>query len=76
VKAYLDTLEVSEPQRFERRIERWFELTSGYRRQLFEMERDEYLRSKRQEWADQARLQEALQVATRRTVASTEPTGP
>ncbi len=76
VKAYLETLEVSEPQRFESRIERWFELTSGYRAQLFEMERDEYLRCKRQEWANQSRLQEALQVATRRTVASTAPAGP
>lgn len=76
VKAYLETLEVSEPQRFERRIERWFGLTSGYRGQLFEMERDEYLRSKRQEWANQARLQEAFQGATRRTVASTAPAGP
>ncbi len=51
-------------------------LTGGYRGQLFEMERDEYLRSKRQEWENQARLQGALQVATHRTVASMAPAGP
>ncbi len=76
VKAYLGTLEVSEPRRFERRLERWFELTSGYRTQLFEMERDEYLRCKRQEGANQSRLQEARRVATSRTVASTALAGP
>ncbi len=76
VKAYLDTLEVSEPQRFERSLERWFELTSGYRTQLFEMERDEYLRSKRQEGANQSQLQEARRAATSPTVASTAPNGP
>ncbi len=76
VKAYLDTLGVSEPQRFERRLEHWFELTSGYRTQLFEMERDEYLRCKRQEGANQLRLQEARRVATSRTVASTALAGP
>ncbi len=68
VKAYLETLEVSEPQRFDRRIERWFELTGGYREQLFEIGRDEYLRSKRREWENQARLQGAIQVAPGPTI--------
>ena len=76
VKAYLGTLEVSEPRRFERRLERWFELTSDYRTQLFEMERDEYLRCKRRERANQSLLQEARRVATSRTVAATAPDGP
>ncbi len=65
VKAYLETLEVSGPQRLERRIERWFELTGGYQGQLFEMDRDEYLQSKRQEWENQVRLQGAAPIPFR-----------
>jgi hypothetical protein len=60
VQAFLDTLDVSEPRRFERRIERWFDLISAHPEQLFEMERDEYLRSKRAERGNQSRLQGAL----------------
>jgi hypothetical protein len=60
VQAFLDTLDVSEPQRFERRIERWFDLISAHRAQLYEMKRDEYLRSKRAERASQSRLQGAF----------------
>jgi hypothetical protein len=60
VQAFLETLEVSEPQRFERRIGRWFDLISAHRTQLFEMERAEYLRSKRAERGSQSRLQGAL----------------
>lgn len=71
VQAYLDTLGVSEPERFERRIERWFDLTSAYPEQLFEMERDEYLDNKRRERAEQRRLQLAIDTATRHLAAST-----
>ena len=46
IQAYLDTLEVPEGQRFERRIERWFDLTERYRPQLFELQEEEYLRNK------------------------------
>lgn len=60
VQAFLETLDVPEPQRFERRIERWFDLTSAHPAQLYEMERDEYLRFKRAERENQSRLQGAL----------------
>jgi hypothetical protein len=65
IQAFLDTLEVPEGQRFERRIERWFDLTERYRPQLFELEEEEYLRNKRRERSDQLRLQRALSAATR-----------
>jgi hypothetical protein len=60
VQAFLDTLNVSEPKRFERRIERWFDLISAHPAQFYEMERDEYLRSKQAERGNQSRLQGAL----------------
>ena len=71
VQAYLDTLGNSETERFERRIERWFDLTSAYPEQLFEMERDEYLDTKRRERAEQERLQRAIDSAFHHPVAST-----
>ncbi len=58
VEAYLDTLDVRENVRFQRRIERWFDLTGKYREQLYEMEREEYLQTKRREHSNQLRLQE------------------
>jgi hypothetical protein len=65
IQAYLDTLEVPEGQRFERRIARWFDLTERFRPQLFELELEEYLRNKRRERSDQLRLQQALTAETR-----------
>jgi hypothetical protein len=72
VQAYLETLQVPECDRFERRIERWFDLTSAHQRQLFEMVRDDYLRYKRRERAEQARLQHALHEPGGHTLASSE----
>jgi hypothetical protein len=74
VQAYLDTLPVSKPERFERRIEHWFDLTSVHREQLFEMARADYLRDKRREWVEQTRLQDALAAPAGHTVASIKPT--
>ncbi len=73
VQAYLETLHVPEYDRFERRIERWFDLTSVHPKQLFEMPRDDYLRYKRRERAEQTRLQHTLPEPARHTVASSEP---
>jgi hypothetical protein len=64
IQAYLDTLEVPEEQRFERRIARWFDLTEHHRLQLFELEQQEYLRNKRRERSNQLRLQKALAADT------------
>jgi len=64
IQAYLDTLGVPEAQRFERRIAHWFQLTERHRRQLFELEQQEYLQNKRRERSDQLRLQQALAAET------------
>jgi hypothetical protein len=59
IQAYLDTLQVPESERFEQRIARWFALTDRHKRQLYELERSEYLQNKRREYSDQLRLQQA-----------------
>jgi hypothetical protein len=55
--SYIDTLKVPEPQRFEQRISRWYDLTNRYPRQLKELEKGEYLSIKRQERNNQLALQ-------------------
>lgn len=57
VQAYLDTLEAPEAQRLEQRLTRWYDLTMRYRRQLFDLEKSDYLSFKRQEHKNQLRLQ-------------------
>lgn len=57
LQSYLDTLKLPEGQRFEQRLNRWFDLTSKYPRQLKEMEKGEYLSQKRREHANQLEWQ-------------------
>lgn len=60
LNAYLDTDHLPTTQRFEARIETWFDLTERYATQLYELDRDDYLQAKRQEWANQQQLQRLL----------------
>lgn len=57
ILAYLDTLQTPSDQRFERRISAWYDLTAHFKKQLFEMKREEYLTDKGQDWINQRRLQ-------------------
>ncbi len=50
IDAYLNTMNVPTAQRVDRRIENWFSATERYPRQLHEMDRDEYVQMKRQEY--------------------------
>jgi hypothetical protein len=59
LQAVLETRDLSEDNRFEARIRRWFELTEHYRPQLHEMDRAEYLQAKHREHINQLRLQDA-----------------
>ena len=63
IQAYLDTSEIPEIERFERRLARWFELTERYRAQLHELERAEYLQYKQQELRQQLERQRLLDAA-------------
>ena len=53
VEAYLCTLQAPAPERFEQSIERWFDATERYSRQLHELDRDSYLAMKRHEYQRQ-----------------------
>jgi hypothetical protein len=57
LQSYMDTLRYPESQRFEQRINRWYDLTAKYPRQLKELEKGEYLSNKRQERKNQIALQ-------------------
>jgi hypothetical protein len=60
ILAYMDTLKIPIEQRFEKRMNQWYDLTARYKRQLFEMEKEEYLTHKRQDQQSQLILQGAL----------------
>jgi hypothetical protein len=57
LQAFFDTRLLPEEERFEGRIRHWFELTSRFPRQLWEMDKEEYLATKRRERQQQLRLQ-------------------
>lgn len=57
ILAYLDTLKIPAEQRFEKRISQWYALTGRYKRQLPEIEKEEYLTYKRQGQKSQQKLQ-------------------
>lgn len=63
IQAHLEGLARPKGQRFERDLERWFELTERHPRQLHELERGEYLQTKRREFAEQSKRQQALDTA-------------
>ncbi len=53
IDAYLDTMDLPDAQRVEKRIQQWFSATERYPRQLHEMDRDTYVSMKRQEYGRQ-----------------------
>jgi len=60
IKAYLETSQLSSHERFDARLQRWFELTEAYPEQLNEMEKREYLQIKQREWDNQKQLQKEI----------------
>jgi hypothetical protein len=57
ILAYLDTMDLPQEQRFEKRINCSYDLISRYRRQFHEMNRETYLQYKSQDRINQQRLQ-------------------
>lgn len=57
IQTYLDTLMIPSNQRFEKRINHWYDLTERYPRQLHELDKGEYLANKRREQNNQLSLQ-------------------
>ncbi|OGI37444.1 MAG: hypothetical protein A2140_01855 [Candidatus Muproteobacteria bacterium RBG_16_62_13] len=60
LQTYFSTRDIPEPDRHERRLDRWFDLTEQYAAQLHEISKAEYLSAKRLERAQQLRLQRRL----------------
>ena len=57
IDAYLASLATPAPGRFERSLQRWFDATERYARQLHEVDRDAYLAMKRREYQRQHTIQ-------------------
>ena len=60
ILAYLDTLKAPSDQRFDMQTSQWYDLTARFKKQLFEMKKEEYLADKSQDWKSQQRLQGEL----------------
>ena len=60
IETYFDTLGLPEDERYLRRLERWFDATEKFHRQLYELPREEYLENKLLERENQKILQQAI----------------
>jgi hypothetical protein len=61
IKAYFDTLELAaDPDGYLRRLQRWYDLTDMYKKQLFELEREVYIEIKQRERVNQLILIDAI----------------
>ena len=60
IQSYLDTQKDPIEIRFKRRISNWFDLTEKHHKQLYEMDKKDYLKYKKMERQDQVRLQKVI----------------
>lgn len=67
IKSYLDTKNNPIKTRFIKRISNWFDLTEKHHRQLYEMDKEDYLKYKNMERLDQIRLQKEINKNTAMT---------
>jgi hypothetical protein len=58
LKAFLDTLHLPEEKRFDARLNAWYAFTDKFHKQLYEMDKEEYLDAKRRERNCQLQLQQ------------------
>jgi hypothetical protein len=60
IQSYMNTLRYPEESRFSTRISQWFDLTSRFRRQLFDLDKKDYLTAKTAENRNQVALQRRI----------------
>ncbi len=60
MQAYLSVLNLVPKDRFEQRINKWYDLTQRFKRQLYEVEKSNYIDIKRRELANRIMLQRKL----------------
>ena len=65
LQSFMDTLHYADDIRFSTRTGRWYDLTNLYRRQLFEMEKKDYVRFKTEEHKNQVILQRPIRTGLR-----------
>ena len=63
IQSFLDTLNAPADRRFATRINDWYELTNRYPKQLFELEREDYLVFKTREHQNQLLLQLGIETS-------------
>ena len=61
ILSYMDTLHYPEKNRFSMRISQWYDLTTRFRKQLFELDKNDYVTFKTKEHMHQVALQTAGQ---------------
>ena len=60
IQSFMNTLRYPESSRFSMRISEWYDLTSRYRKQLFELDKQDYLTFRTTEHANQVMLQRSI----------------
>lgn len=60
IQSFMDTLHYPEDMRFSMRISTWYDLTTRYRRQLFDLDKKDYLTFKTAEHKNQVELQRLI----------------
>jgi len=63
IQSFMNTLHYPQERRFSMRISQWFDLTTRYRRQLFDLEKKDYLTFKTEEHKNQVTLQRQIGAA-------------
>lgn len=63
IQSFMNTLRYPEESRFRIRISQWYDLTNRYRKQLFDLDRKNYLAFKTMEHTNQVTLQRSVETA-------------
>ncbi len=70
ILAFLETAERNEWPQVKKRFDLWYDLTGRYPKQLYEKEKDAYLRVKEKEWSNQQKEQEKIPPAAQKSCSS------
>jgi len=60
IQSFMNTLHYSPERRFSMRIRQWYDLTTRYKRQLFDLDKNDYLTFKAEEHKNQVTLQRRI----------------
>ena len=60
IQSFINTLRYPEKSRFSMRTIKWYDLTSRYRKQLFDLDKKDYLTFKKKEHMNQVTLQRSI----------------